>query len=42
MLKLLKMTLGLDHNRSLSLSPTKNARASNGLLNSEADCDIDF
>lgn len=41
-LKLLKMTLGLDHNRSLSLSPTKNARASNGLLNSEADCDIDF
>ncbi|XP_076232532.1 SWI/SNF-related, matrix-associated actin-dependent regulator of chromatin, subfamily a, containing DEAD/H box 1 [Calliopsis andreniformis] len=41
-LKLLKMTLGLDQNRSLSLSPAKNARASNGLLNGEANCDIDF
>ncbi|XP_029037037.1 SWI/SNF-related matrix-associated actin-dependent regulator of chromatin subfamily A containing DEAD/H box 1 homolog [Osmia bicornis bicornis] len=41
-LKLLKMTLGLDHNRSLSLSPVKNARTSNGLLNSEAKCNIEF
>ncbi|XP_006609793.1 SWI/SNF-related matrix-associated actin-dependent regulator of chromatin subfamily A containing DEAD/H box 1 homolog [Apis dorsata] len=41
-LKLLKMTLGLDHNRSLSLSPVKNARTSNGLLNSEENCNIEF
>ncbi|XP_076302965.1 LOW QUALITY PROTEIN: SWI/SNF-related matrix-associated actin-dependent regulator of chromatin subfamily A containing DEAD/H box 1 homolog [Lasioglossum baleicum] len=41
-LKLLKMTLGLDHNRSLSLSPAKNARTSNGLMGSEANCNIEF
>ncbi|XP_076386419.1 SWI/SNF-related, matrix-associated actin-dependent regulator of chromatin, subfamily a, containing DEAD/H box 1 isoform X2 [Megachile rotundata] len=42
-LKLLKMTLGLDHNRSLSLSPVKNARTSNGLLTeSEENCNIEF
>lgn len=34
-LKLLKMTLGLDHNKSLSLSPVKNAKTSNGSLNSD-------
>lgn len=36
------MTLGLDHNKSLSLSPVKNARTSNGLLNSEENCNIEF
>lgn len=41
-LKLLKMTLGLEHNRALSLSPAKNARPSNGLSNSKPDCDIEF
>ncbi|XP_017880603.1 SWI/SNF-related matrix-associated actin-dependent regulator of chromatin subfamily A containing DEAD/H box 1 homolog [Ceratina calcarata] len=41
-LKLLKMTLGLDHNRSLSLSPAKNARTSNGLMGGEENCNIEF
>ncbi|XP_015435861.1 PREDICTED: SWI/SNF-related matrix-associated actin-dependent regulator of chromatin subfamily A containing DEAD/H box 1 homolog [Dufourea novaeangliae] len=41
-LKLLKMTLDLDHNRSLSLSPPKNARTSNGVLNNETDSDVEF
>ncbi|CAL7947262.1 unnamed protein product [Xylocopa violacea] len=41
-LKLLKVTLGLDHNRSLSLSPAKNARTSNGLLSSDGNCNIEF
>ncbi|XP_031844634.1 SWI/SNF-related, matrix-associated actin-dependent regulator of chromatin, subfamily a, containing DEAD/H box 1 [Nomia melanderi] len=41
-LKLLKMTLGLDHNRSLSLTPTKNAKTSNGALNNEPESDIEF
>lgn len=41
-LKLLKMTLGLDHNRSLSLSPAKNARTSNGLMTGEESCNIEF
>lgn len=36
------MTLGLDHNKSLSLSPVKNARTSNGLLNGEENCNIEF
>ncbi|XP_071878921.1 SWI/SNF-related, matrix-associated actin-dependent regulator of chromatin, subfamily a, containing DEAD/H box 1 [Bombus fervidus] len=41
-LKLLKMTLGLDHNKSLSLSPMKNGRTSNGLLDNEENCHIEF
>ncbi|CAK9812257.1 SWI/SNF-related matrix-associated actin-dependent regulator of chromatin subfamily A containing DEAD/H box 1 homolog [Anthophora quadrimaculata] len=41
-LKLLKMTLGLDHNKSLSLLQQKNARTSNGILSSEENCDIEF
>ncbi|XP_078044960.1 SWI/SNF-related, matrix-associated actin-dependent regulator of chromatin, subfamily a, containing DEAD/H box 1 [Augochlora pura] len=41
-LKLLKMTLGLEHNRSLSLSPTKNVKTSNGALNNEGASDIEF
>ncbi|XP_076183437.1 SWI/SNF-related, matrix-associated actin-dependent regulator of chromatin, subfamily a, containing DEAD/H box 1 isoform X2 [Ptiloglossa arizonensis] len=41
-LKLLKMTLGLDHNKSLSLSTAKNARTSNGITNNEVDSDIEF
>ncbi|XP_053987449.1 SWI/SNF-related matrix-associated actin-dependent regulator of chromatin subfamily A containing DEAD/H box 1 homolog [Hylaeus anthracinus] len=41
-LKLLKMTLGLDHNKSLSLSSSKNARTSNGVADNEADSDIEF
>ncbi|XP_076755232.1 SWI/SNF-related, matrix-associated actin-dependent regulator of chromatin, subfamily a, containing DEAD/H box 1 [Xylocopa sonorina] len=41
-LKLLKVTLGLDHNRSLSLSPAKNARTSNGLISSDGNCNIEF
>lgn len=41
-LKLLKVTLGLEHNRSLSLSPAKNARTSNGLISTEANCNIEF
>ena len=40
-LKLLKITLGLEH-KTLSLSPTKNARPSNKLSNSMSDCDIEF
>ncbi|XP_076654676.1 SWI/SNF-related, matrix-associated actin-dependent regulator of chromatin, subfamily a, containing DEAD/H box 1 [Halictus rubicundus] len=41
-LKLLKMTLGLEHNRSLSLSPTKNTKTSNGAINNEGGSDIEF
>ncbi|XP_043253834.1 SWI/SNF-related matrix-associated actin-dependent regulator of chromatin subfamily A containing DEAD/H box 1 homolog [Colletes gigas] len=41
-LKLLKMTLGLEHSKSLSLAGSKTARTSNGVANNEADSDIEF
>ncbi|KAK2586766.1 hypothetical protein KPH14_011794 [Odynerus spinipes] len=43
-LKLLKMTLGLDpHNRSLSLSPTKNSsKLHSELVESQTESDIEF
>lgn len=43
-LKLLKMTFGLDpHNRSLSLSPTKNSnKMHSGLVESHTESDIEF